>query len=923
MNGPDADRASPTSRAPHGAGGAFFRPATGHEFLASVVALTHRMGDNTPCLDRGEWVTERRSKSGETVEATLPPDPEAPPGDSEPARVSTQELTPDDSQEASPEPADGFDVLPVGAKVGRYLVVERLGAGAMGVVYAAYDPKLDRKVALKLLRPHAGGDQMRRAARLEREAKAVAKLSHPNVVGIFDVLVEDEHLVLAMEYLGGGTLTRWLTEKKRPWREILRMFIEVGRGLAAAHAEGQIHRDFKPDNVLLDKSGVPKVVDFGLVRFSSGAGPQPSAEEITSTLETYKELAASGAAGLTRTGAIAGTPAYMAPEQFMAKPVDGRTDQFAFCVALYQALYGERPFEGNTAIQLAASVTAGHLRTPPKNSEVPGWVRACVMRGLRIEPDERFSRFDDLLAVLTNDPVARRNRRLAIGVAAVVLLGGTGTGTHVLLRRQRSIDRQVAGHIAVADSALSEAAVKRDESEVLAARAFSAFDTFQPEEGETLWAEGLSAAQVANADYQRGIRRLEAAVTLAPRRDLKARIADALFDNLNLQVAGRAASERAAVMRQLSLYDEGGKRTERLAYPATLKIETTPSNLAATIDSYDPDTHGLSGSRPAGRTPLLLSLPPGSYRLNIEATSTHVGFRYPVMLAAGETLSASIPVPARTSVPEGFIYVPAGRSKFGSANEELRSGFLETVPIHDVTTPAFLIARAETTLGQWIEFLDSLPPASRAVRLPRGSAEASGGIVGLRKTAEGRWEYSFRATDLLYRAVEGQPFVYRGRKAHVSQDWRRFPVSGVSAEDAIAFSTWLAQTGRVPNARLCLETEWERAARGADGREYPHGDLLAPSDANFDLTYGRQNAAYGPDEVGAHPVSTSPVGCDDMVGNVWEITRSTLDRDQFVIRGGSFYQFRPAQRSSNRQAIAAATRDHTIGFRICATPTSH
>src|SRR5499427_8593647 len=168
--------------------------------------------------------------------------------------------------------AHGGDVLKKGDTLGRYLVLEQLGAGAMGVVYAAYDPELDRKIAIKILRPHEGkGDKTRRQERLVREAKAMAKLSHPNVGAIYDVGVHGDQVFLAMEFLSGGTLRDWVEAKKRPWREIVKMFIEVGKGLAGAHAEGLIHRDFKPDNVLIDKNGVPKVVDFGLVRLTGGA----------------------------------------------------------------------------------------------------------------------------------------------------------------------------------------------------------------------------------------------------------------------------------------------------------------------------------------------------------------------------------------------------------------------------------------------------------------------------------------------------------------------------------------------------------------------------------------------------------------------------------------------------------------------------
>lgn len=372
-------------------------------------------------------------------------------------RYGSEDTTSVDAEPVSPDPrpvmsthefgpgVGGFsdadiDVLAVGAKVGRYIVIERLGAGAMGVVYAAYDPKLDRKIALKLLRPQqGGGDQARRNARLEREAQAIAKLSHPNVVGIFDVGVNDDRVVLAMEYLGGGTLRDWIAAKKPPWREILKMFIEVGNGLSAAHTEGLIHRDFKPDNVLLDRNGVPKVVDFGLVRLTSLTDAATySSEDMTADADAGKavDLAAavsgtSGPAALTRTGALAGTPAYMAPEQFLGKPIDARTDQFAFCVALYEALYGERPFAGETVIALADSVTSGRVRDATKDSQVPGWVRRALLRGLNADPDRRFGCFDELNAVLANDPAKRTRTWALTGATLVTMLAAVGV-THRL-----------------------------------------------------------------------------------------------------------------------------------------------------------------------------------------------------------------------------------------------------------------------------------------------------------------------------------------------------------------------------------------------------------------------------------------------------------------------------------------------------------
>jgi serine/threonine protein kinase/formylglycine-generating enzyme required for sulfatase activity len=855
--------------------------------------------------------------SGEVTDlVTLPGASSAVPTDEPEAPLATQE-----SGDGAAGVADEFDVLARGATVGRYLVLERLGAGAMGVVYAAYDPELDRKIALKLLRPQGkAADLSRRQARMVREAKAIAKLSHPNVVGIFDVGVHEGQVFMAMEHLAGGTLRHWMAAKKRPWRETIQMFIAIGHGLAGAHAEGLIHRDFKPDNVLLDKNGVPKVVDFGLVRLAasttelsgSGAFEREPDEEATASLPGTSDPGA-----LTRTGALTGTPAYMAPEQFRSEGVDARTDQFAFCGTLYEALYGERPFAGDNVLAIAGSVLSGRVREAPRDSQVPGWVRRVVLRGLELDPDRRFPAMDELIAVLADDPIVKRRRQMTAIAAALTLVTGIVATRQVVMSKHKEIDRQVAAHVAAADALLAEAGTKRAQSRTSRDDALKAFDSFRRDKGEEIWAQSLDAARAADTAYQRGIQRLEAAVTLSPLRELKRRIADALVDYV--QMDGRSVAEREAALRRLALYDEGDERVHRLTAPATLRLDTTPPGLATRIETYDPLTHAVAEpARPVGRTPLQLSVAPGSYRVTFDQTGTHVGFHYPVLLAAGETLATSLRVPLRAAVPKDFVYVPEGRSLFGSDDEEIRAIFFETTPRHAVTTGAFLISRFETTIRDWILFLDGLSPAERELRRPHGRKDALDGFIEVRKPPGERWEISFRATDRTYRAAEGEPFRYEDRDRRSVLNWSRFPVSGVSPEDALAYVAWLDRSGRVPGARLCTEREWERAARGADAREFAHGNRLAPDDANFDLTYGRKNGAYGPDEVGSHPASVSPFGVYDTVGNVWDITSSVLDRGQFVARGASFYQCRRTLLTSNRDPISSVTRDHTIGLRVCA-----
>jgi len=192
------------------------------------------------------------------------------------------------------------------------------------------------------------------------------------------------------------------------------------------------------------------------------------------------------------------------------------------------------------------------------------------------------------------------------------------------------------------------------------------------------------------------------------------------------------------------------------------------------------------------------------------------------------------------------------------------------------------------------------------------------GALSLTRDRDGAWRITLQPTTHPYSARWGEPIVYVGRDRRATQDWRKMPVSGITAEDAEAYAAWLAATGRVPGARLCTELEWERAARGADDRLFPHGDALAPDDANFDETYAKSPAAMGPDEVGAHPASASPFGAHDMAGNVWEWTRSATTTGAHAARGGSYYYAVNDARVSNRQAPEPSFRDVSVGLRVCA-----
>ena len=310
-----------------------------------------------------------------------------------------------------------IEELPRGATIGRYMVLSCLGSGGMGVVYAAYDPELDRKVAIKLLKSGGGGSSGR--VRFLREAQAMARLSHPNVINVFDVGTIDNQVFIAMEFVDGDTLNRWLEQTTRSQREILDTFTLAGRGLQAAHAAGLVHRDFKPDNVLISKEGQVRVMDFGLAR-SIGQSDDDTTlpRELTSSTSNQALNIR-----LTHTGAMMGTPRYMAPEQYEGQATDQRTDQFSFCVALYEALYGVAPFVGEDINTLGFNVVRGRVSSPPPDTKVPTWIRQVLLRGLQVKPDSRFPSMEELISAL--NPQQRRLSKpwmVTFGLLAAVLV---------------------------------------------------------------------------------------------------------------------------------------------------------------------------------------------------------------------------------------------------------------------------------------------------------------------------------------------------------------------------------------------------------------------------------------------------------------------------------------------------------------------
>jgi tetratricopeptide (TPR) repeat protein len=299
--------------------------------------------------------------------------------------------------------------------IGRYPILRRLGSGGMGVVYAAYDEILDRRLAIKVLHGHVWDIGGRRRERLLREAQAMARVTHPNVVTVHEVSTADDQLFVAMEFVAGPTLKEWLAAEPRPWREIVAIFCQIADGLAALHAAGLVHRDVKPANVIIGNDGRVRVLDLGLV----GADPH----EITDTVEARLESSSSHNRlnkVLTMTGERLGTPAYMSREQFMGLELTPASDIFSFCVCLYEALYGAHPFEATTFYELQASVVAGRIKPPPSSSSVPARIHALIVRGLASDPEHRPPSMKALRDELSRDP--SRARRRFVGTFAIAVL---------------------------------------------------------------------------------------------------------------------------------------------------------------------------------------------------------------------------------------------------------------------------------------------------------------------------------------------------------------------------------------------------------------------------------------------------------------------------------------------------------------------
>jgi serine/threonine protein kinase/formylglycine-generating enzyme required for sulfatase activity len=564
-----------------------------------------------------------------------------------------------------------------------------------------------------------------------------------------------------------------------------------------------------------------------------------------------------------------------------------------------------------------------------------------------IDPATIGPREEDFL-VASRRAVVRERRRRQLVLALLPLVPLVFYGT-MRLGAWRDLERRAAASARTGGQELEAARRENEAALTLSRKALAFMDAQDLAAGEEVWARARDAAERADQAYGRAGQLVEAAIlaqgaqgahvvrgapgargTRSGRAELHDLLGDILYERVLLAERTHRSAQFEELRARLALYDAAGVRRRRLAAPGHVRITSQPAGATVEIQEYlvDPQRQRRLGpAHPLGTTPLEpIELAQGSYLLTLKRPGPAPGeapdepvVRYPFVVERAAELTLDVPLPRPGEIPAGYVYVPPGRFLFGTASEEMvRQTFLSTVPIHEQRTGAYLIARYETTYGDWVEFLRALPPHERVQHLPRGHSSQGGPNLELRELDDGRWQLLMQPVVKSFLVREGERVHYPTRRLHAVQDWLRMPVGGLSQGDALAYAAWLDRTGRVPGARLCDEYEWERAARGADDRELPNGDALGTDDANYDLTYGREGRDMGPDEVGTHPASRSPFGVEDMAGNVIEWTRSRLNPGEGLIRGGSYFHALMTQRSTNRSPIDPGFHEAWLGVRICA-----
>jgi serine/threonine protein kinase/formylglycine-generating enzyme required for sulfatase activity len=512
-------------------------------------------------------------------------------------------------------------------------------------------------------------------------------------------------------------------------------------------------------------------------------------------------------------------------------------------------------------------------------------------------------------------------RSLIVGTPALIAL----VVLVVLLVQRAALRREIDGLLAASAALADDARALDADVERHRVAAFAAFDDGDESAGEAAWHLAVRHAPDVQQLYARAAGELETALGRDPGRlDVRRALGDVLLAQALLAERDHDREQAAALLLRVALHDPDGARMARWHAPARVTLTSEPPGARVTMARYARDHDGrlaLVDERDLGETPLApLDVAPGSYLWSFSAPERGL-VRYPAVLRRGEPLAVAVALPPASEVPAGFVVVPGGRSRIGSDDDdELRRSFFTAPPMHEVEVDTFLIATHETTYAEWLEFLDALPPAEQERRSGRRTGAIFQAAPTLTRGEDGQWQIEVRTGDRVQTARRGEPIHYPRRNRRKDHDWLRLPVTGISWDDADAYLKWLDATARVPGARFCSEHEWERAARGADGRSFPTGADITTDEANFDATYGRDPEAMGPDAVGTYADVVSPFGLHDTTGNVWEWVDPIGSARERIVRGGCFFHARVSGHSANRSRLDPNFFDGTLGLRVCATP---
>ncbi|MCB9522462.1 MAG: protein kinase [Myxococcales bacterium] len=514
----------------------------------------------------------------------------------------------------------------------------------------------------------------------------------------------------------------------------------------------------------------------------------------------------------------------------------------------------------------------------------------------------------------------RQRRAMYIGVPVAVVAALFAVWVASRLRAQAERDERVQAHLVRARQGLQATRARLHAGLDQRQQAFAAFDSADPEHGETHWKAWRAAELTVRVGLSEASGRLEQALAVDPARDdVRGLLADVLYERAEFAELRGDREATAEAIARLAVYDDDESRQRRWRAPGQVVIAVSPPQAQVQLARYELQEGRRVPVPVEGPTTGTMALPPGDYR--IEATAPG---RAPLVdtfgVARGKTRTVTLALPPHEAVPYGFVYIPPGRFLYGAAMPDgLRRGFYRAEPEHPVDTGGYLIARYETTVADWVAYLEDLPAAERPDASPRMEGSGFANPLKLEAAEDGRWVLSFKVSDRWHTVHQDEAVRYPGRKQHPNQPMLALPVPGTTLVQIEDYLAWLDRSGRLPGARLCTDQEWERAARGSDGRAWPHGDRLLPHDANHEDTHGKDG--MGPDAVGSHPASVSPYGLHDMAGNLWEWVQPVPERG-LVVRSGAYDFGGNTTRAAMREPVRSNFAHLSVGFRVCADPPS-